>query len=233
MSERKQNQQKDILEEILSKHDKSMCSPDISDNAFLITIIASLSDTEMVEILKEELKLSKFNHAVEIESHLVHKSELQEHKDMLTLKETAFNRLKEESRFYEDEVNHLNNYKTEADSIINNLSKKIVELEKEILDLKGVSEGKDINRILNEPTSKSAIKRKSSVLNEELELESNFIKREASIKCLDKLKRIRRRTCNQGVMTQIKNTDKYIVAIEEKEYQNYKKDEKLRSNFYL
>ena len=43
---------------------------------------------------------------------------------------------------------------------------------------------------------------------------------------------MKRVTWDQGTMTEVKNVEKCILTIEEKEYQEYRKDRKLRSNCY-
>lgn len=80
-------------------------------------------------------------------------------------------------------------------------------------------------------SNKKATRDYTPAVDDDLGLEANFIRREASIKCIDKMKRMKRRTLNQGTMTQLKDTDKLLVAIDEKDYQKYREDQKLKSKF--
>lgn len=153
-----------------------------------------------------------------------------------------YNRLKEEWAVYENENKHLNNYREEAESIINTLSKKVVNLEAELSEVKGDPYGLDLDKLILDSSPKSkmmlgsspkskVIPEPSSFLDDDLELDTNFVKRAASITLLDKMKRVYRKTCNQGTLTELKDIDKHIVVISDKEYQNYRKDLKLKSIF--
>lgn len=154
-------------------------------------------------------------------------------KDELLTKETMYNRLREESRMFQEENKHLNKYKEEADLLINNLSRRNVMLEDELI-MRGNNDSdyfyseKLIGSPPKSPTKQTNVKL-DSVLDDDLELDSNFVRREASLRCLDKVKRMYRKTCNQGTITNLKNIDKYVVAIDEKDFERYKQENKFRS----
>lgn len=155
-----------------------------------------------------------------------------------------YNRLREEWAFYENENKHLNNYRDEAESIINTLSKKVVNLETEISDIKGdpyilefdkliLDSSPNSKMMLNSSPKSKIVPKPSPFLDDDLELDTNFVKRAASITLLDKMKRVYRKTCNQGTLTELKDIDKHVVVISDKEYQNYRKDMKVKSTFCL
>ncbi|CAI2363582.1 unnamed protein product [Moneuplotes crassus] len=204
-----QKEEKEVLQSLL---DKSSEDPEGID---------------LTEILKQELKCAKYDLAVEKETHRLHNLQLEENKSKLTMKEEEHNRFKEEVRFNEKENVHLKQYKEEAESIINNLSKKIVKLENDLAYVKGDPSSIDINTFLDGMGLNSQQNPASDLANNS-PLDVSFIQREASIKCIEKIQRIKRRFHNQGCITDMKDINKHLVAIEEKEYQEYRKDKKLR-----
>ena len=134
---------------------------------------------------------------------------------------------------FQEENLHLNKYKEEADILINNLSRKNVVLEDELRlcgnnDSELLSFDKSFSKTPMSPTKQTNIKI-DSVLDDDLELDSNFVRREASLRCLDKVKRMYRKTCNQGTITNLKNIDRYVVAIDEKDFERYKQENRSKS----
>lgn len=153
---------------------------------------------KIIEALKEKVKVLEYEYAVEVETHHLDKAELEHKKDELLTKETMYNRLREESRMFQEENLHLNKYKEEADILINNLSRKNVVLEDELRlcgnnDSELLSFDKSFSKTPMSPTKQTNIKI-DSVLDDDLELDSNFVRREASLRCLDKVKRMYRKT---------------------------------------
>ena len=119
--------------------------------------------------------------AIEIETHKIHKNLLEEKKDQLTVKETMLNGIMEEFRFCTEENKCLNKYKEEADGIINNLSNKIIKLENELFEAKGDLAGGNLEKFMSNSSPNAGLgQNKNSILNNEMEMEVNFIKREAS-----------------------------------------------------
>jgi hypothetical protein len=78
------------------------------------------------------------------------------------------------------------------------LSKKVVDLENDLSEVKGDPLGLDLDKLMLDSTPKPNNASQTSVLDADLELDTNFVKRAASISLLDKMKRLYRRTCNQG-----------------------------------
>jgi hypothetical protein len=74
-----------------------------------------------------------------------------------------------------------------------------VDLENELSEVKGDPLGINLNKLMQDSKPKPNINAiQTSVLDAELELDTNFVKRAVSISLLDKMKRLYRRTCNQG-----------------------------------